>query len=59
MVVITGIFMGIVEVHLYLQLILVYHKIVTWFETEIQTSETSIGNVVDFEWFSPGATPNK
>ena len=32
------------------QLILVYHKILLWFETEIQTSETSIGNVVDFEW---------
>jgi gliding motility-associated-like protein len=29
---------------------------VTWFETEIQTSETSIGNVVDYDWISPGAT---
>ena len=29
---------------------------VTWFEAEIQTSETSIGNVVDYEWFSPGSS---
>jgi gliding motility-associated-like protein len=29
---------------------------VTWFETEIQTSETSIGNIVDYVWISPGCT---
>ncbi len=29
---------------------------VTWFEAEIQTSETSIGNIVDYEWFSPGSS---
>ena len=28
----------------------------TWFETEIQTTESCIGNVVDFQWFSLGAT---
>jgi len=27
----------------------------TWFETEIQTTESCIGNVVDFQWFSPSA----
>jgi gliding motility-associated-like protein len=29
---------------------------VTWFETEIQTSETSMGNIVDYVWISPGST---
>ncbi|MDA7762566.1 gliding motility-associated C-terminal domain-containing protein [Crocinitomicaceae bacterium] len=29
---------------------------VTWFETEIQTSETSLGNVVDYNWVSPGSS---
>lgn len=28
----------------------------TWFETEIQTTEACIGNIVDFQWFSPNAT---
>ena len=28
----------------------------TWFETEIQTTESCDGNVVDFQWISPGAT---
>ena len=27
----------------------------TWFETEIQTTEACIGDVVDFQWISPGA----
>jgi gliding motility-associated-like protein len=27
----------------------------TWFEAEIQTTESCIGNVVDFQWFSPSA----
>jgi gliding motility-associated-like protein len=29
---------------------------VTWFETEIQTTQTALGNVVDYIWISPGAT---
>lgn len=53
----TGEFMGIVEVTpLPTANFSISQNPVTWFETEIQTSETSIGNVVDFEWFSPGAT---
>lgn len=28
----------------------------TWFETEIQTTETCEGNVIDFQWISPNAT---
>ena len=27
----------------------------TWFETEIQTTEACVGNVVDFQWISPSA----
>ena len=29
---------------------------VTWFETEIQTTQTALGNVVDYIWISPDAT---
>ncbi len=28
----------------------------TWFETEIQTTETCEGNISNFQWISPGAT---
>tara|TARA_Y100001933_G_scaffold163813_1_gene162114 strand:- start:2619 stop:5342 length:2724 start_codon:yes stop_codon:yes gene_type:complete len=27
----------------------------TWFETEIQTTEACVGDVIDFQWISPGA----
>lgn len=30
---------------------------VTWFETEVQTQDISIGNITQWEWYSPSATP--
>ena len=30
---------------------------VTWFETEVQTQDISIGNIAQWEWYSPDATP--
>ena len=53
----TGDFDGIIEVtSLPTANFTISQNPVTWFETEIQTSETSEGNVVDYQWISPGST---
>lgn len=31
---------------------------VTWFETEIQTQDVSIGNIDQWNWYSPNSTPS-